>query len=290
MKEELTIQRPDGRTVGYAEYGDPGGVPVVCFHGTPGSRLIARVFDDWAREAACRLIATDRPGYGLSSPQPGRTFFDHADDVAAIGDELGFDRFAVVGISGGSPYVFASASGYPDRVTAGAVVSGWYGLDPPVDIGDLGDEQAASWRERRADPETARPSLDQSAAMVGAIESQDLMRQQLASSPEWVRALIESTPSIARAYVDHHLEGLRQGSDGGVQEIGMQARPWGIDFSTIPVEIRLWHGGLDGVPRSHVDAVAAALKQSAVSWHPDLGHIDCCFLMPEILQWLSSVR
>ena len=32
------LRLSDGRQLGYADYGDPDGTPVMFFHGTPGSR------------------------------------------------------------------------------------------------------------------------------------------------------------------------------------------------------------------------------------------------------------
>jgi pimeloyl-ACP methyl ester carboxylesterase len=46
-----------------------------------------------------RLISPDRPGIGLSDPQPDRTIRDWADDIADLLDQLGVDRFAVMGWS-----------------------------------------------------------------------------------------------------------------------------------------------------------------------------------------------
>ncbi len=67
MSEDQRVTRPGNRTVGFAEYGDPNGFPVVFFHGTPGSRIGGRLAGGWAREAGCRLVALDRPGFGLST-------------------------------------------------------------------------------------------------------------------------------------------------------------------------------------------------------------------------------
>ena len=39
MPETRTVERPDGRVVSYASWGDPRGRPLLLVHGTPGSRL-----------------------------------------------------------------------------------------------------------------------------------------------------------------------------------------------------------------------------------------------------------
>ena len=96
-----TIRLPDGRQLGYAEYGDPDGMPLLFFHGTPGSRLQAQVFDAAARDAGVRMVAPERPGHGLSDVQPKRTILAWTHDVEALADSLHLDRFAAMGISGG---------------------------------------------------------------------------------------------------------------------------------------------------------------------------------------------
>ena len=42
LKDTNILSLPDGRRLGYAEYGDPNGKPVMLFHGNPNSRLLLR--------------------------------------------------------------------------------------------------------------------------------------------------------------------------------------------------------------------------------------------------------
>src|SRR5438132_12266206 len=75
-----TIRLSDGGTLGYAEYGDPSGVPVLFFHGTPSSRLATA--PSWSDTSlGVRLIVPDRPGIGLSTYKPKRTLLDWPNDV-----------------------------------------------------------------------------------------------------------------------------------------------------------------------------------------------------------------
>ncbi len=87
----------DGRQLGYAQYGQPDGAPIVYFHGHPGSRLEARLAHEAAAGSGFRVIALDRPGYGLSDFQPGRAIADWPADVAEAADALGIGRFSVAG-------------------------------------------------------------------------------------------------------------------------------------------------------------------------------------------------
>ena len=114
----------DGRTLGYAEYGDLAGWPLVYLHGFPGSRLAGGVLDRAARAAGVRVLAPERPGLGLFSPRPRRTLLDHARDILELAQALGIERFAVLGESGGGPYALAIAHALPEQVECAAIVCG----------------------------------------------------------------------------------------------------------------------------------------------------------------------
>lgn len=118
------IQLSDGRTLAYLDIGDPEGRPVFYFHGAPGSRLEGLLFDELNQQLGIRMIAPDRPGYGLSDFQKDRTYLNWPDDVSELADQLGIDRFAVLGWSSGGPYAAAVAHEIPQRVAVAAIVAG----------------------------------------------------------------------------------------------------------------------------------------------------------------------
>jgi len=111
-----TARSTDGRTVGYADFGQPGHTPVIWCHGGPGSRMEPQGCAQAAGEAGIRLIGIDRPGYGASTPLPGRHIGDWPADAVAVADALGIQDFFVVGVSTGGAYALACAAGFPLRV------------------------------------------------------------------------------------------------------------------------------------------------------------------------------
>jgi len=146
MDTIVTADRPDtgdrlsrvhrlasGRHVGYAEFGDPDGLPVIALHGTPGSRFMFALTDAGARARGLRLIAPERPGYGLSDAHHVDTLAETAGDVKAIADALGLERFALVGVSGGEPHAVAAAALLKDRVLQLALIG------PVGPIADCGE-------------------------------------------------------------------------------------------------------------------------------------------------------
>jgi pimeloyl-ACP methyl ester carboxylesterase len=128
------IKLKDGRSLGYAEYGNTNGQPVFCFHGFPGSRLDWPLCDanNSADELKARIIVADRPGMGLSDFKRGREILDWPDDLIELADALHVDRFAVLGFSGGGPYAAACAFKIPERLTATAIVCGMGPAEAPA--------------------------------------------------------------------------------------------------------------------------------------------------------------
>src|SRR4026209_2555644 len=97
------MRLPDGRRIGYAEFGDAKGLPVLAIHGTPGPRYMSPPTDQAARERGLRIVAPERPGYGLSDYRRRDALAQTAEDVNALAAGLGLDRFALIGGRGGGP-------------------------------------------------------------------------------------------------------------------------------------------------------------------------------------------
>ena len=146
--DDRLLELDDGRTVGYAIWGDSEGTLVFIGHGTPGSRLdrYPGLEDpDWVRRRRVRFVGVDRPGYGYSDPWPEASLLECAGDFVRVADELGLGRFAALGVSGGAPYLIALGALAPKRVVRIAVACGAVvGMDeeetPEELTAELGEE------------------------------------------------------------------------------------------------------------------------------------------------------
>ncbi len=116
MADTAYVTAPDGRTIALAEWGVQDGWPLFALHGCPGSRYLRHIGGVYERHQV-RAITYDRPGYGRSTRRRGLRVVDAAEDVALIADQLGIDKFAVLGISAGGPRALAVAARLPERVT-----------------------------------------------------------------------------------------------------------------------------------------------------------------------------
>jgi pimeloyl-ACP methyl ester carboxylesterase len=233
------VALPDGRWLAYAEFGDPNGRPVLCFHGTPGYRRNPWATDAELRSVGVRLIAPDRPGVGWSTPQPRRRLLDWPGDVERLADALGLERFGVVGFSNGGPHAAACAYQLGSRVSGTALVAPIPPLDQPGAAHQLGVPGwyyplalRAPWALRalyaalaaraRRDPRRAEWTL------VSTMSEPD---RQLFARPELAGRL---GADLAGA-----------GSRGVVGDERLMPLPWGFEPGQVQGPVRLWLGERD---------------------------------------------
>ena len=241
--EDLKLTLPGGRVLGYAEYGDPDGLPLIGFHGTPGSRFMFRLAHRHALDLGLRLLAPERPGFGLSTYHRGHTLANYADDIAAFADALGISRFAVAGVSGGAPYAVACAALLPERVTALALVSPvgpMAGDERPRSIGP-GHYFAFRLAPRVMPFLAAIFTIGRCAflytpgAMIGFIVSR--------STPsDWK---ILSRREVRRNLLQGVSEGVRPGIRGALREMRLFSQAWNLPFQRIKAPAFLWQGTAD---------------------------------------------
>ncbi|KAJ5748987.1 uncharacterized protein N7511_010683 [Penicillium nucicola] len=119
------MRLPDGRILGYAEYGPETGYPLIYLHGYSQCRYEGSVIENVLHRHGIRMVAPDRPGFGLSTNQPNRRIADWPDDVQALAGHLGLSRFALMGGSGGGPYILACAHALPhEMMSAVGILAG----------------------------------------------------------------------------------------------------------------------------------------------------------------------
>jgi pimeloyl-ACP methyl ester carboxylesterase len=287
---QRTVHTPDGRLLAVEDRGDPAGWPVFVHHGSPSSRRQG-LYGSFVRDGAergLRLIGYDRPGYGESSPQPGRTVADCAADVRAICAELGIDRIATWGISGGGPHVLACAALLPDLVTAAASLASLAPFDAAgLDyFAGMGRGNADDIRLFLTDEAAARKKLDKD-------------REQILAVPlENVAGGIDPalTPADAAAMLGELYEfmlsctqdALAPGSQGWWDDNCM-FRPWGFDLADIAVPVLLLYGSQDmSVPPGHGQWLAAHIPGVEARLLDDDGHLTIPTHVPEVHAWLSA--
>lgn len=245
-KKNQTIHLKDGRTLGYAEFGDPQGIPIFEFHGNPSSRLGSEIFDETAKDLGIRVIGVDRPGMGLSDYKPHRKLLDWPDDVVELADALGFEQFPIVGGSGGVPATLACAYKIPERLNAVGILFGPRPIDSPgATNGWSRSRRIQAFLERNGPFCLPRMAMSMVARIMRADPEKALskMFEELPPSDKAIMA----TPKAKRQYIKTIREAFRTGPDGVTLDKILTMKPWGFKLEDISIQIHLWHGEADSV-------------------------------------------
>jgi len=274
VKTDQTIRLADGRTLGFAEYGSEKGQVLVYCHGFPGSRLEAAALAEHAAEAHVRLLSLDRPGYGRSSFQQRRSLLAWPQDLVALTEQLGIDRFAVLGVSGGAPYALACAYQISTRLLSCGVVSGI----GPLPLGTTGmsrQNRLVLFLARRS-PWLLTPLLS---AAARAFRDEEHARRAV------TKAMRQMVPPDREALLTHGLvdklaasarETYCQGVRGAAYEGRLYGRDWGFRLEDLAFQpLYLWHGARDiNVPIGMARGMAGKLAGCQATYYPDEGHFS----------------
>jgi pimeloyl-ACP methyl ester carboxylesterase len=292
MTATASATTPDGRTLSFCEWGDPGGLPVFSLHGTPGSRLSRHPDEDVYRRARVRAITYDRPGYGGSDRHRGRRVADAAGDIAAIADSLGLDRFAVTGGSGGAPHALACGALLSDRVTRCASVVGPAPLGPsglPREqwLEGMVEGNVHEFEWAMAGEETLRPKLEKTTAEILASFETDA-ENPLGADYRLSEQDLDVMTRIRGMLAASVREGVGRTVDGFVDDDLAFVQPWGFDVSAITLPVSAWYGPQDTlVPTAHGEWLARTLPRAEVVVL-DGGHFAIYDRMSELLAWLTA--
>jgi pimeloyl-ACP methyl ester carboxylesterase len=225
--------------------GPPDGLPVLVYSGSPGSRQLSPAALRLATPKGLRLIGVDPPGFGGSTPQPGRLVADAAADARAIAEGLGITRMAVWGFSGGGPWALACAALLPDLAFAVCVFAslGPYG-EPGLDFLDrMSDGAAEEVRLFFEDRPKARESFRADAA-----EQVKWMSEPAGWLRRWGDKA-ETDAAHSREMAEYLAfscrDGMRDGDQGWWDDWAAFLQPWGFDLGAIRVPVQLWHGQRD---------------------------------------------
>lgn len=280
-KTENQIKFSDGHTVGYAEYGDLTGEPVIYLHGCPSSRLELNNPDmvAIAERLSIRLIVPDRPGIGLSDWET-YTIANYPDIIAQFADQLGLERFPVLGVSSGGKFVAACAWKLPQRLTTATIVSGTAPFDLPGVKETLSKQDRMLYGTARKVPWLFRLELEKIAHDV---------KKNPASIIKLFGDLCESDKAVlAQPNVNGMMqqtvpEAFRQGTQGADHDLTIEARPWGFSLHDIKISVNVWHGEADIVPVKQARIVAEHIPNARTRFFPNEGHLVFVSHFEEVL-------
>lgn len=257
--------------MGYAEFGETSGQPLIFCHGFPSSRLAGALVDAEARALRIRVIAPDRPGHGISDFTRLRRVAHWVADVTSLADALRLGRFAVLGVSTGGPYAAACAALLPQRVIAAGIVSGWAPPNAPkTKPGPRLPFVPALGRHIRL---LRRFSLAGVAKRLHK-DGFKFLDKATRSAPPADRTVITGD-ALWRALVDDMREALRQSARGPARDARVVNRRWGFKLEEIRVPVWIWHGQEDrNVPPALARFLSERISGSRTTFYRADGHFS----------------
>jgi pimeloyl-ACP methyl ester carboxylesterase len=287
-----TISLSDGRLLGYALYGPPQGRPVLYFHGTPSSRLELLLLQHYGvdlevllTEADLQLVATDRPGMGLSTFDPRGDFLSFASDAGELMQQLGILNCPVLGWSGGGPYALATAYQYPARITSATIICGFARrFDNEV----VKAMNSNVWYFRAA--KYIPWMLSAGMYILSRRKVDNTVSQRTTGLPyedfQYMKRL-RDLRALARYTLK---EACRTSAKGAVYEARAYYKHFGFDLPAIQQPVHYWWGTKDkSVIELHPLAVEKLVPNACMHYRPHEGHLSIWVkYMKEVLQTIST--
>ena len=282
------VPTADGRELAVEESGVPTGSPVFLLHGTPGSRLGPLPRPMVLYQLGIRLISFDRPGYGQSGRQTGRTVADVAADVRLLADVLEPARFAVLGRSGGAPHALACAALLPGRA---ARVAALVGLAPAQAEGldwfeGMAPSNVRAYRAVRGRGPLAAGRFEAIAERIRADPAGHVANLFAELTQADRRVVLEA--GMRPLQLETFREAFRTSADGWIDDLLAFCSPWGFEVGDIVVPTMLWHGANDTFsPAGHSRWLADRIPSSTVVVQPGSAHFGAFDVLPDVLSWLA---
>lgn len=233
-----TLILADGRQLGYAEYGSPTGAPVLFCHGAPGSRL--SIFAEMSQAAAkrnLRLIAPDRPGYGLSTFTASDSLLDWASDARELMAKLEIQNCKLIGFSMGSMFAFACAHALPEQIERVAII----GAAAPMEVEGVLEGLSTTSCELFALARTDVPAFSN---IINSMASDGTaLFAAMSATMSAPDKIILATQSAA--FTTDFSATLASGAQGVINDLVLAANPWGFSASNIQCHVDLWVGSED---------------------------------------------
>jgi pimeloyl-ACP methyl ester carboxylesterase len=232
--------------------------------------------DAIARLLNVRVLAVDRPGFGLSTFQDHHRFMDFPQDICRLADYLRVDRFALMSYSAGSPYAAACAYSIPERLTAAGIVSG---VAQPFSAkgATQGMPTIMLWTTARIHPRLTWLLFKMMKnTITNAPRDQLPKSSKQAMMAEADFAFIKEHPAAIGANMDGGAEALRQGGLGPAYAGMLYWKPWGFQLEDIQMKVQIWHGeeDLNAPFAAHGKVLAQRLPHTEAKFYPGEGHIS----------------
>jgi len=271
------IDLPDGRRLGYHEFGDPNGSPLIYIHGSPDSGITLSGFEDTlAKRLGVRWVAPDRPGIGYSTFYPQRKILDFPADLEALIDHLNLSKYYIIGTSGGTGYTLACAQALPRDNLGGVGICAGVG---PWEGGLAGQSEIMQkimmiWKDQNEEFVAYMESIFLAAAQdPDPTKMEQVWKEQIKGFAPADQEVLKK-PSAFQSAVRVFRQVYAQGGAGHGLEMKINTKPWGFRVEDIDYKgIKLWYGSDDeNTPPEMGRYMAERLPKSVYKEYPGETH------------------
>ncbi|HEV2887945.1 MAG TPA: alpha/beta hydrolase [Jatrophihabitans sp.] len=279
-----TVTTADGAVLEYLVSGPPDGGTLLFQPGTPNSGAAFRVIVEPAAELGLRTVSYSRPGYGQSTPRPGRTVADAVTDIETVLDAVGAQEFVTLGWSGGGPHALAAAALLPERCRAVAVLAGVAPYPAPgIDwFTGMGEGNVEEFGAALAGAGELNPLLESFAAELATVTGEGVTEAMASVLSPVDRA------ALTGEFADEMAAALRRavasGIDGWRDDDLAFVKDWGFGLDQISVPVDIWQGRQDRmVPFEHGQWLAAKVPKAQAHLFATEGHLSMVSHFPALL-------
>ena len=272
--DRFLVALPDGRSIEALTAGPRDGLPFVFHSGTPSGLVALPVLIEAAAARGLLTVCYSRPGYGRSTPQPGRLVASAAADVAAVLDHIGGRDFVTAGWSGGGPHALATAALLAERCRAAATIAGVAphaasGLDW---LDGMARENVDEFGAARNGEESLSAFLSAEAEQISQVTASQVADSLGDLASEADRAAI--TAEFAEYLAESTRAALAAGIEGWRDDDLAFVRDWGFSLDLVRAPLSIWQGKQDAmVPYSHGEWLAKAIPMAYPHLLPAEGHL-----------------
>jgi pimeloyl-ACP methyl ester carboxylesterase len=275
-EQRITVEADAGRVLDVLVGGPEDALPLVFHTGTPSGLVWYPPLAEAAAARGLRTVLYARPGYGGSTPQPGRLVADAAADVDRILERIGADEFVTAGWSGGGPHALACAALLPVRCLAAATIAGVAPSDSPgLDwMAGMAEENHEEFRAALAGEAELTAFLDAAAGSLREISAAEVS--------DGLGGLVSEADKAALGgeFADYLAAAMRAaltpGIDGWRDDDLAFTRDWGVSLEALghATPVAIWQGDQDRmVPGAHGAWLAANIPLAQARMRPGEGHL-----------------
>ena len=274
----------DGRTLGYAEWGDLNGKPIFLFGGSTSSRLLRHSNESNLKASGIHLYTFDRPGTGLSTRQPNRTLLDWAEDIRDFAGQKNLDKVAVIGGSLGGAYAAACACMMPDLLVCASIVSGVAGLEDAEVVATQNSTTKSLITTVRRFPWLATCQNTMSRPLINSRFGKGMLRSALGILTQSDKDILDKPEEMQIMY-ESACECLRPGGAGAMDDMRAVVIDWGFRLEDIRTKTFIWQGENDPqATPAMARYMAERIPYNEITFVPGAGHLLIISHWQKILQ------